>query len=476
MPTSAAQAASSKALQRSVVKVLTVSDSPDYDQPWQTQGTVSASGSGSIVSTAHGLRVLTNAHVVENQVFVEVRRYGKSRKFVAEVEGVGHVCDLALLTIDDEAFFEGVTPIELGGLPSLGDSVSVLGYPIGGDRLSVTKGIVSRIEMFPYAQSQRSLLAVQVDAAINSGNSGGPVIRDGKIAGVAFQSLEEGEAINYMIASPVVRHFLQDMEDGTFDGFPDLGVTTQHLESLALRRSLKLPESQHGGVLVTNVTFEGSAWQVLKRGDVLLTIDGTKVASDASVRFRKGERIDFSHRVSSLHVGDVLPLQIWRDGALLDVEVKLKPPQYLVPEDRFDVKPSYFIYGGLLFVPLTRDYLKTWGSDWHQSAPHRLLALYEGSVRSRGRKEVVVLQKVLADRVNQGYHGFESQIVERVQGKRVSCLADLVKCVESSTDPFVHFDLASRKQIVLDDSLVEKRNKSIMRRFGVPADRSDDLR
>ena len=176
-------------VRRSVVKILTTSDPPNYDQPWQTMGAESAYGSGSIVSTKRGLRILTNAHVVENQVFVECRRFGRARKFVAEVEGVGHVCDLALLTIEDESFFEGCVPIEVGKLPILGDEVTVLGYPIGGDRMSITQGVVSRIEMAHYAQSQRRLLAVQIDAAINSGNSGGPVIREGKLVGVVTQAV-----------------------------------------------------------------------------------------------------------------------------------------------------------------------------------------------------------------------------------------------------------------------------------------------
>ena len=72
-----------RSMLRSVVKVITTSDAPDYDQPWQTEGPDGAVGSGVIVMTSRGPRVLTNAHVVENQVFIEVRRYGKSRKFEA---------------------------------------------------------------------------------------------------------------------------------------------------------------------------------------------------------------------------------------------------------------------------------------------------------------------------------------------------------------------------------------------------------
>ncbi|HOU94959.1 MAG TPA: trypsin-like peptidase domain-containing protein [Polyangiaceae bacterium] len=112
-----------------VVKVLAVSDEPDYEQPWQTRGPQAITGSGAIVRTRRGLRVLTNAHVVQNQVFVEVKRHGHAEKFAAAVEGVGHDFDLALLAVEDPAFFRGARPLPLGRLPPLSSGVSVLGYP-----------------------------------------------------------------------------------------------------------------------------------------------------------------------------------------------------------------------------------------------------------------------------------------------------------------------------------------------------------
>ena len=144
-----------KKLRQSVVKVMTVSDPPDYEQPWQTLGASSATGSGAVVETLQGPRILTNAHVVEDATFIEIRRYGQDRKVVAEVVGYGEECDLALLSIDDRSFFKGVKPIPLGGLPSLGEPVTVLGFPIGGERLSVTEGVVSRLELTTYVPNER---------------------------------------------------------------------------------------------------------------------------------------------------------------------------------------------------------------------------------------------------------------------------------------------------------------------------------
>jgi S1-C subfamily serine protease len=463
-------------IRNSVVKVFTQSDAPDYDQPWQTEGVASSVGSGLVVSTQRGPRVLTNAHVVENQVFIEVRRYGQSGKQVAHLDGVGHECDLALLTVENEAFFRGADPIEVGELPRLGDQVTVLGYPIGGDRLSLTQGIVSRIEMSPYVQSQRRLLSVQIDAAINAGNSGGPVVNPkGHLVGVAFQSLDEAENIGYMIGSPVVRHFLVDMESGTFDGFPDLGIVIQGLGSKAHRRSLGLPARRKGGVLVTDVVCGGSAWGSLRRGDVLLRVGRHRVAEDGSVSFRKGERIDLSHLVSERHVDETLRVEFWRRGEIHRAAIRLKPPKYLVPEDRFDVRPTFYLHAGLLFVPLTRDYLKTWGSEWWSAAPSELMAIYESGIRTASRREVVILQKVLADEVNQGYHDLTSKVVVRVQGKKIRDLRHLIGIVEAARGDFLRFEFDDRSAVVMDRVLAERRHEEILHRFGVPADRSSDL-
>jgi S1-C subfamily serine protease len=461
-------------LLRSVVKVNCVSDAPNYDQPWQSDGPTSSSGSGAIIDTVDGLRVLTNAHCVANHVFVEVRRYGLTQKFEAEVEGLGHECDLALLRIDDEAFYHGVEPIPIGPLPALSDRVSVCGFPVGGERLSITEGIVSRIELVSYAQSNRELLAVQIDAAINAGNSGGPVIDGGQLVGVAFQALDEAESVGYVIATPVVRHFLEDVANGVYEGFPALGAATQKLESIAHRRCLGLSSEQTHGVLVREVAHGGSAWGVLQPGDVLLAVDGVPVSADGTVELAEG-LIDFGYVVARRHVGERMPVEIVRHGEPLHLQLVLEPPPYLVAEDRYDVRPSYFIYGGLLFVPLTRDYLKTWGDAWWQSGPRELVHLYENGLRSPGQSEVVVMQKVLADRVNGGYHDQESLVITHVGDVQVRDLAHLVALVESETAAFLRFRATDGTGVVLERQDVARRQQAVLRKFGVPSDRSLDL-
>jgi S1-C subfamily serine protease len=465
---------------RSVVKILTVSNAPDYEQPWQNHGPTNSTGSGAVIATKKGLRVITNGHVVQNQVFIEVRRSGDSKKYVAELEGVSHECDLALLRVRNEEFFEGVEPIEFGTLPLLGDAVTVSGYPIGGDRLSITQGVVSRIEVSAYAHSQRPLLSIQIDAAVNAGNSGGPVFQGNKLIGIAFQSLDESQNISYAIALPIVQHFLRDLDAGRPAIFPSLGVVWQRLESESLRRSLGL-KREDGGVLVVRVAYESTAWGALREGDVLLAIDEGNIGRDGTVALRTGELIDHSHRVTMKHVGEPIRLTVLRDKQLMLVDLVLQGPALLVPEDQYDVEPTYFVFGGLLFAPLSRDYLKSWGHEWWKSAPNELITIYETQIRTPERQEVIILQKVLADRINQGYHEYENHVVVSVNGVPVTHLRHLVQLVEAEVEgpgksPFVTFGLHDGQRITLDAKKARDRGPAILDQYNLRFDRSKDLR
>lgn len=110
--------------------------------------------------------------------------------------------------------------------------------------MSITAGVVSRIEVTSYVHSSMRLLGIQIDAAINSGNSGGPVYdAAGKLVGVAFQSYagSEIENVGWIIPMTVVAHFLRDFErNKSYTGFPELGITWQRLESDAHKAKLDM--------------------------------------------------------------------------------------------------------------------------------------------------------------------------------------------------------------------------------------------
>ena len=195
----------SSGIKSSIVKINATHNHPSYTTPWQRMGIHAVTGSGAIIK---GKRILTNAHVVADQTLLEVNRQGDVNTYTADVEYVCHSCDLAILTVDDESFFKDVKELEIDGLPDLQSRVHVYGFPTGGETISITEGIVSRIEVDYYVHSSDRFLLAQVDAAINPGNSGGPVISEGKIVGIAMQALENAENIGYIVPAPVIKHFL----------------------------------------------------------------------------------------------------------------------------------------------------------------------------------------------------------------------------------------------------------------------------
>jgi S1-C subfamily serine protease len=459
-----------------MVKIYAYQREPYYYDPWSMNRETSSSGSGCLIE---GNRILTNAHVISDLSYVEVLRYGEPRKFNARIIAVSHAADLALLTVDDPTFFAGVKPLALGKLPEVQQEVYVYGFPEGGDTLSITKGVVSRIEHDSYIHSSRSFLAVQIDAAINSGNSGGPVLIGDRISGVVMQYLEQSENIGYMVPMPIVKHFLTDLEDGRHDGFPEHGILVQSIENQGLRKMYRLTQQQTG-ILVVAVLPGSAADGKILRGDVILAIDGHNIADDGTVEFRPKERTSADYYTHLHQMGETLELDVLRDGHERKVQISLNKPvgfSDLVPRERYDVRPTYFIYGGLIFIPLTQNYLMAWGEDWYSNAPRHLVALYQQGRQTVEGEQVVILSKTLPAEVNSGYHKINNQHITKVNGFKIHNLRELIRIVErKSNSPFVVFESRQGLKIVLERKRAESELAKILKRHSIPADRSGDLR
>lgn len=461
-----------------VVKIYTVYNRFNYHEPWQTLGQRLTQGSGCVIA---GGRILTNAHVVSDQTFVQVRRAGEAKKYTARVEVVGHDSDLALLRVDDPAFFEGVVPLAIGELPKLQDRVTVIGYPEGGDTLGITEGVVSRVEHREYVHSQANLLAAQIDASINSGSSGGPVIKDGRVVGVAFQGLNgpNYENIGYMVPTSVIRQFLRDIEDGRRDGIPELGLSMQKMENTDLRRKFGLSE-RVTGTLVNKIYPDSPAEKLLFPDDLLLAIDGQRIENDGTIEFRKGERTYLGYLWQLKQVGEKVRFTVQRQGEQLEVEVPLSRAlgfERLVYAKRYDQVATYFIVGGLVFSPLTLNYLEEYGTerDWAISAPKDLLSYYLHGEPSAARRQVILLSKVLADDLNIGYHAFVNGVIVRINNRDVSTIQDVITAFAEETGPYHVIEDIHGYRLVLDRKKATQFGPEILRRYRVPADRSKDL-
>src|SRR5216110_1284448 len=451
-------------VQKSLVRITATAVEPDYKAPWNAGALERGVGAGFVIS---GNRILTNAHVVANSRYLIVERESDPNKYPATVQFIANDCDLALITVSAPDFFKNMVPLQFGGIPALESTVSAYGYPIGGERMSVTAGIVSRIDFQLYTHSSIDQhLAVQISAQINPGNSGGPVMQNGKVTGVAFQgySGDVAQGVAYMIPTPVINRFVTDIKDGHYDKYVDLGITYSKLQNPAQRRFLGLKDDDRG-VLVSTVVTAGPSAGIIQPGDVLLAIDDHPIASDSNVEL-EGEHAEFQEVVERKFNGDSVRLDVWRDKQPITVTIKLYTPwPYGIQAHRYDVRPRYVLYGGLLFQPLNLDLLEA-----YRPTDLRLRHFFEYFVLEQlylHHPDVIVLTNILPDPINTYLAPYRGGIVDEINGKKIRTLDDLASALSETPDRFVIRMIGDGPPLVLDHNKVESARERIKTRYNV---------
>ena len=465
VPVPVAPAKPNGPVQKSLARITVTEVEPDYRAPWNAGGLQRGVGAGFVIE---GNRIMTNAHVVSNARYITVERDGDPNKYPARVLFVAHDCDLALITVESPSFYKDMLPLKFGGIPALESTVSAYGYPIGGERMSVTTGIVSRIDFQLYTHSSIDQhLAIQISAQINPGNSGGPVMQNAKVVGVAFQgySGDVAQGVAYMVPTPVIRRFLKDVDDGHYDRYVDLAITYTKLQNPAQRRYLGLKDNDRG-VLVDTVVAAGPCHDILQPGDVLLSIDDHPIASDANVEL-EGDRVEMPEIVERKFKGDVVKFDVWRDKKPLSVKVTLNTVwPYLVQGHAYDVRPRYVVYAGLLFQPLSLDLLEA-----YQASDLRLRHYFDYYILEQiylEHPDVIVLTNLLPDAINTYLAPYRGAIVDEVNGKKIRTLEELATSfAEAPADRLVIKFIGDGPPLVLDPKQVEAARERIKTRYNV---------
>jgi S1-C subfamily serine protease len=451
-------------IQKSLVRITATELEPDYRAPWNSGAIQRGVGAGFVIE---GNRIMTNAHVVSNSRFLTIEREGDPTKYQATVKFIAHDCDLAVITVASPNFFKDMTPLNFGAIPQLESTVSAYGYPIGGERMSVTTGIVSRVDFQLYTHSSiDSHLVIQISAQINPGNSGGPVMQNGKVVGVAFQgySGDVAQGVAYMIPVPVIQRFLKDISDGHYDKYVDLGLSYSKLQNTAQRRYLGLQDDGRG-VLINTVTAAGPAGKFVQSGDVLLAIDDHPISSDAFVEI-DGDRVQMPEVVERKFKGDVVKLDLLRNKQPTTVKVTLDTVwPYFMQGHAYDVRPRYVVYAGLLFQPLSLDLMEA-----YRPTELRLRHFFDFFVTEQiylEHPEVIVLSNILPDPINTYLSPFRYSIVDEVNGAKIRTLNDLAKAFSETPERLVVKMIGEGPPLVLDPKQVEAARERIKTRYNV---------
>lgn len=449
---------------RSVLRIEAATQVPDYETPWNSGRFSGGIGTGFIIGEN---KILTNAHVISNSRRLLITVHGSPVKYPARVEYVAHDCDLALLSVEDFSDFQKFPRFEFGDVPSLESQVRVIGYPIGGERLSVTRGVVSRIDFQPYSHTRSdSHLVVQIDAAINPGNSGGPVLQNDKVVGVAFQGLRQADNTGYIIPTPVVRRFLKDIEDGRYDHYVELGISEFPLHNPAMRKALHLP-NDNKGVLITNVIPTSCTDGVLQPGDVLLSLNGNVIDSAGMVMI-DGEETNFNEVVERKFAGDKVAVRFLRDGSWNDAEINLKPlPWSAMYSIQYEKNPRYMVFAGLVFQPLDTNLFAT--AKFDNVTVRRLYTDYVPKGLFQKRKDIVMLTRVESDPVTSQLGEFAGYAVEKINGVEVTDLKHAHELLHARDAPEFHVIelFGGSRPVVIPSSAVAEADRRFAENYGI---------
>jgi S1-C subfamily serine protease len=433
-------AANPDTIENAVVKVFATSVRPDPFKPWTKQSPREVTGSGVIIE---GNRILTNAHVVVYATQVQVQANQSGERISASVVAIATGIDLAVLRLEDETLFANRPPVaRTSALPDVKEPVLAYGYPTGGSSLSITKGIISRIEFVDYHRPV-SGLRIQIDAAINPGNSGGPAVSADKMIGLAFSQLGGAQNISYIIPNEEIELFLADVADGTYDGKPAIYDEFQKLENAALRSFLNLDRSIAG--VVVKEPYETDPGYPLKRWDVVTRIGDARIDEEGMVRVGDHLRVRFQYLVQRLAKQGTIPLTLVRAGKEMTVEVPVHRTRPMLIDDLRGAHPSYFVFGPLAFSTVTTQFVDgiAGNAQWLNQLSIRgsPIVTRRGDRPDAHRENLVVVSSpFFPHRLAKGYRNPFALVIDTLNGRPVKSLNHLVELLRDSKDELIRLE------------------------------------
>ncbi|HTL91764.1 MAG TPA: trypsin-like peptidase domain-containing protein [Steroidobacteraceae bacterium] len=455
-----------------VVKVFSTMRRPDVARPWSKASPIEAFGSGVVIE---GKRIVTNAHVIAYSSQVQVQGNQSGDKISATVAAMDPGIDLAVLKLEDESFFDNRPPLPRASvLPQIKDPVLAYGFPTGGTTLSITRGIVSRIEFVPYGIST-SGLRIQIDAAINPGNSGGPAISDNRMIGLAFSHLANSENISYIIPNEEIELFLKGVAGGHYDGKPGMYDDLQTLENPALRGFLKLEPAVRG--MIVHRPDDSSPGYPLKQWDVVTHIGTEPIDDEGMVALRNNLRVGFAYLIQHIARDGTVPLTIVRGGKTQQLQMPVPARRPLLIGSLQGEYPSYFILGPIVFERASIESLQLIRARGQMAFGNPLVARF-GDRPDPDRQELVILPAPLFPHaLSKGYSDPTGCVLKSVNGTPVRSLAHLVALLRDLKDEYLTLDFDNRasEAMVFPRGQLVAATEAILSDNGVRAQGSADM-
>lgn len=411
-----------------VLSIQTQSREYSSEEPYMTPKINDGFGSGFILKTSisgnteEQLFFVTNAHVIAESNSIRVRYANNSTTYQAKTLFVNHDCDLALLNVDDPSFWKQRKPFTLRDgydANNIQETVYIMGFPAGGIECSTTKGIISRIEMQVYAHSGYYFPAIQVDASVNPGNSGGPAVLKENVIGVTVQKNTGLENTNMIIPVTILKNFLrQSLLKGTVSiglPYPDFLISMQTLGNKFLRIGLGIEDGVEGVLITRDSEMCG-----LKKNDILTHVDDIPIDNKGKINYR-GVLFSLSVLTSEKIFGEVWKLSIVRQGLKQTIECipnKVRQDYVRNVMGHATRVPRFYVGSGMVFqVATTNDNCK------------------EGlKPRTPLKEEIIYISKIIKCEMTDEYETYLNCVVININGTAPKNIQHLIELFEKNPE------------------------------------------
>lgn len=452
----------------SIVFLETSAHGYNLSEPWKHRG---LSQNWACACAVGEYEVLTTAENVVNLAFAKALRYGQNEFVGAKLVVVDYRSNLCLIRLDPNELKKPLKPLKFVESYSKGAEVDF--YWLSADsRLFSGRGHLDRasVERTRTSHGER-LRYVIANASQRTGK--GEVYFAGKSPiGIACWSSRDKEA--GLVPAETINGFLKAVRKGDYKGFGEVGFAISELLDPAMRSFLKMPSSLGGGAYVSDVYNLGTGSDVLRKGDVILRIDGHGLDPHGRFKHDKYEWLLSDHLITSKAVGESVLFDIWREGRKAKVRANVKnfkASEMLVPFHEYDRQPEYVVTAGFVLQKLTRGYMREFGDNLAGEAPSHLYHYYRDLAfkPTDERKEVVILSYVLPAPINLGYTGLGQLVVSKFNGMTIRSLADIIdaqKLNPQSKYDVIELELNS-PAIVISREQLPAANQFVSSNYGI---------
>lgn len=437
-------------------------------QPWKNMDLSEGYAVGCAVDKN---KVITIASAVSNAAFVQARKFDKSDFIPAKILIVDYESNLALIELDANSIGTALKPLTFSEKYKKGAGVNFYWLSSNGQMYN-GRGFLDRVTVDSASFFYSKIMTFVAAGISETTNLGQLYCLEDKPIGIASMSGKDKEGD--IIPAKSINRFLNDFSDKKYNGIAMKGFETSNLVDPAMRKYLKLPENIRDGVYISEVHTIGTGSDVLKLGDVLLSIDGYAINPYGRYNDKVFGPLLFDNLITDKISQQPITFEVWRNGKktqLKTITRRFDVATMLVPYYEFDRQPQYAIVGGCILQKLTRSYMMARGESWEGKVEPELYdyLINQAFKPTDHRKDIVVLSYCMPANINLGYHSLSQCVVDKINGMKIKQMSDIPKALAEKADSkfiVIEFEM-NKPAIVLDRSQLDAANQQLSKNYGI---------